>query len=155
MLHALIPESLGERVHLRCEALLNSTTGPGRPVATYLRDWRTLGGIRPSGLAFFSECHPVHTRRSPGTGWLDKPVKADIATSHDKRGGSCCLAAAFDFYFGLMFDDTLVLHGVCGLQTMCPQYISLAKMGCHFGSRIRTLILQDQRLLKPTLHFPF
>ena len=42
----------------------------------------------------------------------------------------------------------LVLHGVCGLQTMCPQYISLAKMGCHFGSRIRTLILQDQRLLK-------
>ena len=43
---------------------------------------------------------------------------------------------------------TLVLHGVCGLQTMCPQYISLAKMGCHFGSRIRTLILQDQRLSK-------
>ena len=78
---------------------MNSTTGPGRPVATYLRDWRTLGGIRPSGLAFFSECHPVHTRRSPGTGWLDKPVKADIATSHDKRGGSCCLAAAFDFLF--------------------------------------------------------
>ena len=35
---------------------------------------------------------------------------------------------------------------------MCPQYISLAKMGCHFGSRIRTLILQDQRLSKPTLH---
>ena len=31
---------------------------------------------------------------------------------------------------------------------MCPQYISLAKMGCHFGSRIRTLILQDQRLSK-------
>ena len=56
------------------------------------------------------------------------------------------------FYFGLMFDDTLILHGVCGLQTMCPQYISLAKMGCHFGSRIRTLILQDQRLSKPTLH---
>ena len=51
-----------------------------------------------------------------------------------------------------MFDDTLVLHGVCRLQTMCPQYISLAKMGCHFGSRIRTLILQDQRLSKPTLH---
>ena len=61
----------------------------------------------------------------------------------------CCW---FFFYFGLMFDDTLVLHGVCGLQTMCPQYISLAKMGCHFGSRIRTLILQDQRLSKPTLH---
>ena len=46
------------------------------------------------------------------------------------------------------FGDTLVLHGVCGLQTMCPQYISLAKMGCHFGSRIRTLILQDQRFSK-------
>ena len=61
----------GGRGHLRCEALMNSTTGPGRPVATYLRDWRTLGGIRPSGLAFFSECHPVHTRRSPGTGWSD------------------------------------------------------------------------------------
>ena len=44
--------------------------------------------------------------------------------------------------------DDLILHGVCGLQTMCPQYISLAKMGCHFGSRIRTLILQDQRLSK-------
>ena len=54
-----------------------------------------------------------------------------------------------------MFDDTLILHGVCGLQTMCPQYISLAKLGCHFGSRIRTLILQDQRLSKPTLHFFF
>ena len=54
----------------------------------------------------------MHTRRSPGTGWLDKPVKADIATSHDKRGGSCCLAAAFDFYFGLMFDDTQRISGV-------------------------------------------
>ena len=28
----------------------------------------------------------------------------------------------------------LVLHGVCGLQTVCLQYISLAKMACHFGS---------------------
>ena len=36
---------------------------------------------------------------------------------------------------------------------MCPQYISLAKMGCHFGSRIRTLILQDQRLSKSSLVF--
>ena len=36
---------------------------------------------------------------------------------------------------------------------MCPQYISLAKMGCHFGSRIRTLILQDQRLSKSSKVF--
>ena len=71
VLHALIPHSLGKRGYLRCEAPMNSITGPGRPGATYLRDWRTLGGIRPSGLAFFSECHPVHTRRSPGTGWSD------------------------------------------------------------------------------------
>ena len=56
------------------------------------------------------------------------------------------------FYWGvdrcLVSEENLVLHGVCGLQTMCPQYISLAKMGCHFGSRIRTLILQDRRLSK-------
>ena len=105
------------RSHLceRAEASRPDTLGAARQPLTF-----GIGGHRA-----FLRMPPVYPRRSPGTGWsTDRPVKTDIATALRKVVENafprCC--------FGLMFGDTLV-HGVCGLQTMC--LLSLRNFEAH------------------------
>ena len=88
-------------------------------VASVLRDWR------------FLRMPPSVPQAKSWNRVVDRQTCKDRHCHHSEKSGGLCFCFS---YFGLMFGDTLVLHGVCGLQTMCLQYMSLAKMACHFGS---------------------
>ena len=102
-------------------------------------DSRRCAFVHPLNLSTWTDPHLLSwvdvSHERPQGAWIQTLEVISWWTFQCTRMNRC-LHIIKEYIYIYIYTIILVLHGVCGLQTMCPQYISLAKMACHFGSRI-------------------